>query len=419
MMRQPDRPQMTLTPEIEEFSRTWLASVTSTASADCATAEAAFAELYDLADLPRPSVEWCRSPVDLDLLESQERRILHSGNNTIWFRPLEVDRTVQDAAARSVSAFADRLRPLRSARSIARTMARARVGVHIARFRVGEDESGEAVSWRDASRLARAVVGDDWLRLSRWLGERNAISLFRRTILDGTEGQWLDNSWPLWAYHGQFDLLPPILEIARLGDGLEMSSDDEARLRCWLQIGRSCGAWKPFEGVVRATERPVVLSLDEAGRPHREDGPAIAFGDGMVVHAWHGLAVRDWIIHNPERITIQQIDAERDIEERRVLLERFGVERFLREGDAELVHEDATGRLWRRELPVVHLRGQRVQGPAAEPVVMVEVTNATPEPDGSRRTYFLRVPPHMRTARDAVAWTFSMTGSDYSPSAES
>ena len=32
--------------------------------------------------------------------------------------------------------------------------------------------------------------------------------------------------------------------------------------------------------------------------------------------------------------------------------------------------------------------------------------NSTPEPDGTRRTYFLRVPPQMRTAREAVAWTF-------------
>jgi len=34
---------------------------------------------------------------------------------------------------------------------------------------------------------------------------------------------------------------------------------------------------------------------------------------------------------------------------------------------------------------------------------MVEVANATPEPDGTRRAYWLRVPPDMRTARQAVA----------------
>ena len=44
---------------------------------------------------------------------------------------------------------------------------------------------------------------------------------------------------------------------------------------------------------------------------------------------------------------------------------------------------------------------------------MVEVLNSTPEPDGSRKTYFLRVPPDTQTARQGVAWTFGMRPDDY------
>ena len=40
--------------------------------------------------------------------------------------------------------------------------------------------------------------------------------------------------------------------------------------------------------------------------------------------------------------------------------------------------------------------------------MLVEVLNATAEQDGTRKTYFLRVPPTVRTAREAVAWTFGM-----------
>ena len=46
---------------------------------------------------------------------------------------------------------------------------------------------------------------------------------------------------------------------------------------------------------------------------------------------------------------------------------------------------------------------------------MVEVRNSTPEPDGSRKTYFLRVPPTVRTAREAVAWTFGLGAVEYRP----
>jgi hypothetical protein len=50
---------------------------------------------------------------------------------------------------------------------------------------------------------------------------------------------------------------------------------------------------------------------------------------------------------------------------------------------------------------------------------MVEVVNSTPEPDGSRKTYFLRVPPTIETAREAVAWTFGLGAVDYRPAVES
>jgi hypothetical protein len=43
----------------------------------------------------------------------------------------------------------------------------------------------------------------------------------------------------------------------------------------------------------------------------------------------------------------------------------------------------------------------------------VEVANGTPEEDGSRKRYFLRVPSRMRTAREAVAWTYGLTDDQY------
>jgi len=39
----------------------------------------------------------------------------------------------------------------------------------------------------------------------------------------------------------------------------------------------------------------------------------------------------------------------------------------------------------------------------------------TSEPDGSHKCYFLRVPPTMRTAREAVAWTYGLTAEAYLP----
>jgi hypothetical protein len=53
-----------------------------------------------------------------------------------------------------------------------------------------------------------------------------------------------------------------------------------------------------------------------------------------------------------------------------------------------------------------------------EPLVVVKVENSTPEPDGSRKLYFLTVPPDMKTCKQAVAWTFNKDGKDYNPEQE-
>ena len=68
-----------------------------------------------------------------------------------------------------------------------------------------------------------------------------------------------------------------------------------------------------------------------------------------------------------------------------------------------LVHEDDFGRLWDTG------RDARV----------LEVVNATPEKDGYSHHYYLRVPPSVRTAREAVAWTFGLDESEYAPVRES
>jgi hypothetical protein len=45
----------------------------------------------------------------------------------------------------------------------------------------------------------------------------------------------------------------------------------------------------------------------------------------------------------------------------------------------------------------------RAEIPGDEPLVMVRVLNSTPEADGSRKAFFLRVPPDMSLAQ-AVVW---------------
>ncbi|WP_232265691.1 DUF6745 domain-containing protein [Streptomyces pactum] len=171
-------------------------------------------------------------------------------------------------------------------------------------------------------------------------------------------------------------------------------------------VARAAGWWWPYEKVVILSERPAELHRDEAGRLDRGDGPALAYPDGFALYAWRGMPVPAEFPARLADLSAERIRAEDNAELRRVMLEHYGYDRYLAESGARPLHRDETGVLWRIELP------------DDEPVVMVEVVNSTPEPDGTRRTYWLRVPPRTRTAREGVAWTFGLDAEEYHPRRE-
>ncbi|WP_433463013.1 DUF6745 domain-containing protein [Spirillospora sp. CA-128828] len=169
------------------------------------------------------------------------------------------------------------------------------------------------------------------------------------------------------------------------------------------EVARSAGWWWPYERLVILSERPAELHRDEPGRLHRGDGPALAYPDGFALHAWRGMPIPPDFVESLADLTPDRISSEQNAELRRVMLEIFGYDRYLAETGARPLHRDETGVLWS-----IDLQGD-------EPVVMVEVVNSTPEPDGTHRTYYLRVPPGTRTARAGVAWTFGVDEADYRP----
>ena len=179
-----------------------------------------------------------------------------------------------------------------------------------------------------------------------------------------------------------------------------------ALLDQWADLADSAFWWWPFEGIVFMSERPSAIHKDERTRLHNPNGPAVAFRDGWAVYYWHGVRVPQDVIEQPESITAERIESEQNAEVRRVMIERMGYERYILESGAKLIHSDETGALYRKELP------------EDEPLVVVHVVNSTEEPDGTFKKYALRVPPDMKTARQAVAWTFGMTEREYAPAIE-
>jgi len=195
---------------------------------------------------------------------------------------------------------------------------------------------------------------------------------------------------------------------------------DYSKWQHWETLAERSGPRVLHADFAMISDRPEVLTVDAQRRPHSDTGPFCRWRDGSALYAVHGVRVPWDVIERPESITVARIEAEQNAEVRRVMVERYGLPRYIRDSGAERLHSDECGTLWRKEQP------------DDEPIVTVEVLNSTPEPDGSVRTYFLRCHPELRpmlggerlgeaqamTARNAVASTFGLRGSQYRPQRE-
>ena len=172
------------------------------------------------------------------------------------------------------------------------------------------------------------------------------------------------------------------------------------------QVAAASGWWWPRTGSVVLTERPKELYRDDWGRLHNPSGPALLYPDGFAVYAVGGTRVPGLIIESPEKITPQLINGEANLEIRRIMIDQFGPDSYMRSRGGLRVHSDDWGELWRID---------RYYAETGEPLVMLKVVNSTPNPDGTLRDYWLQVPPGVGTAHEAVAWTFGMSPKQYDP----
>ena len=173
--------------------------------------------------------------------------------------------------------------------------------------------------------------------------------------------------------------------------------------------------------LILALPQPTLqISGGRDGRLHCETGPAAVWPNGDRYWFWHGVRVPQAVVEQPEQITPRTILGERNSEVRRVMIERFGWERFDVTVKAQVVdHDERWGTL---------LRWPDFNN---EKTLALRVVNRSPEPDGSYRRYVLPVHPELRplpdpergetafgprqalTALNAVASTFGMTGEEY------
>ncbi len=184
---------------------------------------------------------------------------------------------------------------------------------------------------------------------------------------------------------------------------------DAAGAAAWAAAGAN--PWRPFLKIVKGgclffwmtrdavhVAQAQIFSMEHPSgqrRLHYEIGPAIEYRDGSGLWFWKGTQVTEQTILRPETFTAEGILAEQNAEVRRVQIERFGMERFIREANAKIIHSHEMGQLYSLDLPNDpdrKLKAVLVKDPS------------------TNREYFLRVPPTIERADDACAWTFGFEG---------
>ncbi len=245
------------------------------------------------------------------------------------------------------------------------------------------------MDWAEAAALRHAVAVPVWQRTGRLL-EATALQEIR---IQNPRLRALSDV----ALLGQHDA--PAMAMLEILCDVQSAMTPKSSFRPLKELARSTGVCIPLDGVCLMAERHHLVRHNEHGLLHASAGPALAYPDGMSIYAWEGVSVPSDAILDPASITADRIEQESDPQIRRALIDIHGTRRFL-EARARLVHEDAVGRLWASTFP-------------GGTWLLVEVENGTTEPDGTRRRHYLRVPPTMRTAREAVAWTYGLRAEDY------
>jgi hypothetical protein len=418
----------------------WRAIGLAARPADRLRAERAMRAAYVAAGLPPPALFlWVRSPLE-GVLGTMHLAVLGAG--------LEPGRHRLRLAAALRAAYVDLVgrpggepwgrawAPLAPASGdaltdyMARTLMDGRaVREHVARRLPAEvgREVRSAVGQRVAEQVRRELQGDVRHHVMRrvWAPavaeiQSRAWQQLRAHVESHHAGRWP------WAR--AYAVVRDLYRLVAIQDALHAPGGDRAtpdwlaaydffgracaveavqRLRGLMELARAAGWWWwPHRSAAVLSERPDHVHLDEQGRLHGPRGAALAYPDGWSVWAWHGVRVPSRVIENPESLAAQEVLAEPDVEVRRVMIERVGCERLLRDGGARRVAEDETGVLWRLDLP------------DDEPLVCVEVTDATSGLDAAFRRYVLRVPPDVRSPREAVAWSFGVGSGEYRPAIE-
>ncbi|WP_332986587.1 DUF6745 domain-containing protein [Microcoleus sp. A6-D1] len=167
---------------------------------------------------------------------------------------------------------------------------------------------------------------------------------------------------------------------------------DREKWEIFQQLIVSCGWIYSCEKTCIVCDRPLKLSFDSQDRLHAEGKPAIQFPDGWGLYSYHGVTLPEkyGVVH-PQEWQSQWILQETNSEFRRLLIQEIGYARICEELQATELDSWAEYTLLKIDKMIDN--GDR------QPFYLLKMTCPS-----TKFIHALRVPPDMRSAREAIRW---------------
>ena len=152
---------------------------------------------------------------------------------------------------------------------------------------------------------------------------------------------------------------------------------------------KNCGCLLAYERICFVCDRPTKLFLDSENLLHKEGEAAIEFADGYKLYAYHGVTIPEkYGFFHPSEWQPQWLLQEKNAEIKKVLIQGIGYERICQELKAVELNS------W-REYTLLTIDNNI----DVEPIHLLKMTCPS-----TRHIHALRVPPTMKTAREAINW---------------
>ena len=150
-----------------------------------------------------------------------------------------------------------------------------------------------------------------------------------------------------------------------------------------------------FKDACIISRKPVVCKVNEAGRIHCADGPAVAYKDGVSVYGLNGVRVPEWLVmKSSSEIDPKEVMALTNAEQRKEGIKKLGMDRFKDALKVEVIHTFRDYELW-----TIEFEGRRI-GPYLK---MINDSTGQTHVEGVGEVNG-GVDPNIKTCQEALAW---------------